>query len=281
MKLQEIIDQIPIKPFYQEEAGVIYCGDCIDVMKEIPDNSIDLVVTSPPYDDLRDYGGYVFNFEPTAKELFRILEDGGVVVWVVGDATKDGSETGSSFRQALFFKEVGFNLHDTMIYQKTGMPMPDTVRYYQNFEYMFIFSKNRPKSINLLKDRINRWSGEKQFGKPSTRMKDGSLRTRNEDKRIIDNKYGIRFNVWQYKTGFGYSTKDEIAFKHPAIFPDKLAGDHIQSWSNKNDIVLDIFSGSGTTPKMAKMMGRRFIGIEKEKKYCEIAERRLSQDYLF
>jgi len=165
-----------------------------------------------------------------------------------------------------------------MIYQKTGMSMPDTVRYYQNFEYMFVFSKGKPKSINLLKDKLNRWGGESSFGVVSSRGKDGEL---NKKGKIVTNKYGVRLNVWQYKTGFGCSTKDEIAFQHPAIFPDKLAGDHIQSWSNEKDIVLDCFSGSGTTIKMAKMFNRQFIGIDMELKYCRIAERRLSQEYLF
>jgi len=263
---------------FENMINQVICGNCLKVMKYIPDESIDLVVTSPPYDELRDYDGYIFNFEQIAIELFRVVKDNGVVVWVVGDATKDGSETGTSFKQALFFKECGFNLHDTMIYQKNGMSMPDTVRYYQNFEYMFVFSKGRPKHINLLKDKMNRWAGESSFGNVSSRGKDGKLKVRD---KIITNKYGVRFNVWQYKTGFGYSTKDEIAFRHPAIFPEALALDHIMSWSNNESLVLDIFNGSGTTIKMAKFSGRKFIGIDIAKKYCEIAERRLAQEYLF
>ncbi len=278
--MKDIIKNIPFKPYHQEESGVIYCADCLDVMKNIQNCSVDLVVTSPPYDDLRDYEGYVFDFENTAIQLYRIIKDGGVVVWVVGDSTKDGSESGTSFRQALFFKECGFKLHDTMIYQKTGMSMPDSVRYYQNFEYMFILSKNKPKTINLLKDRKNRWAGESNFGRNVSRQKDGSLKEK-KDKNVVIQNYGVRFNIWQYKTGFGYSTKDQIAFNHPAIFPDKLAGDHIQSWSNKHDTVLDIFNGSGTTIKMAKSLSRKFIGIDLEKKYCDISVKRLSQNYLF
>ena len=149
-------------------------GDCLEVMKLFKAESIDLVVTSPPYDNLRDYKGYIFNFEGIAKELFRIMKEGGVVVWVVGDATIDGSETGTSFRQALYFKEVGFNLHDTMIYQKNGPAYPaneKSTRYSQVFEFMFIFSKGIPKSVNLLKDKKNRWFGSKTFGKQSHRNK--------------------------------------------------------------------------------------------------------------
>lgn len=106
----------------------ITLGDCVELMKEIPDDFIDLTVTSPPYDNLRDYNNEMtWNFEKfkeVAKELFRITKPGGVVVWVVGDATIKGSETGTSFRQALFFKDCGFNLHDTMIYKKTRTLSP-------------------------------------------------------------------------------------------------------------------------------------------------------------
>ncbi len=258
--------------------NTIIQGDCLLAMKDMPDNCIDLTVTSPPYDNLREYKGYSFDFEGIAKELYRITKDGGVVVWVVGDATISGSETGTSFQQALYFKEIGFNIHDTMIYQKTGMSMPDTVRYYQNFEYMFVFSKGKPKTINLLKDKLNKWGGESSFGNVSSRGKDGQLIKRD---KVITSEYGVRFNVWQYSTGYGYSTKDKIAFEHPAIFPDKLAEDHILSWSNKGDIVFDPFSGSGTTLKAAKSLGRNYLGCEISKEYVAIAEQRLQQQYLF
>ena len=261
---------------FEDMINKAICGDCLDIMKDIPDNSIDLIVTSPPYDDLRKYNGYSFDFENIAKQLWKIIKKGGVVVWVVGDATVDGSETGTSFRQALYFKEIGFNLHDTMIYKKAGMSMPDTVRYYQNFEYMFILSKGKPKTVNLLKDKKNRWAGQSSFGCISDRDKNGNLVRKG---KIITAEYGVRFNIWKYNTGYGYSTEDNIAFQHPAIFPDKLAEDHILSWSNKEDIVLDIFAGSGTTLKASKKLGRRFIGIEISPGYCKIAEQRLEQEY--
>ena len=124
-------------------------GDCLEVMKSIPDKSIDMVLTSPPYDNLRDYKGYTFNFEGIAQEIYRVLKDGGVCVWIVGDATIKGSETGTSFRQALYFKEIGFNLHDTMIWYKTN-PMPYIKKncYTPCFEYMFVFSKGKPNTFN-------------------------------------------------------------------------------------------------------------------------------------
>jgi len=253
----------------------VICGDCLEVMKGIPNKSVDLVVTSPPYDNLRDYGGYKFNFENTAKELFRLLKEGGVIVWVIGDATVNGSETGTSFKQALYFKELGLNLHDTMIYQKNTYPFPPHTRYYQQFEYMFIFSKDKPKTTNLL--RIETKWRQKNKHSSTQRNKDGTTThlkyETGKDTRIKD-------NVWLYDCGYMRGTKDKIAFKHPATFPDKLAQDHILSWSNEGDIVLDPMCGSGTTCKMAKLLNRRFIGIELNSDYCKIAERRLAQEVL-
>jgi len=254
----------------------IICGDCLEVMKDIPDNSIDLTVTSPPYDNLRSYKGYTFKFEETANELYRVTKIGGVIVWVVGDATIKGSETGTSFKQALYFKEIGFNLHDTMIYEKNSPSYAasfKSVRYSSIFEYMFILSKRNPKIVNLIKDKKNRWAGTKTFGKSSNRQKDGSIKI---NKRGIVAEYGYRTNIWKYNTGFNYSTKDKIAYNHPAIFPEKLAQDHILSWSNENDIVLDPMCGSGTTCKMAKLKNRKYIGIEISPEYCEIARKRVN-----
>jgi len=250
----------------------------LEIMKGMSDKSVDLVVTSPPYDNLREYGGYTFNFPEIVGELFRIMKDGGVIVWVVGDATVNGSETGTSFKQALLFKDFGFNLHDTMIYEKNTPSMPDSVRYGNTWEYMFVFSKGTPKTVNLLKDKVNRWAGEMSFGKVSRRQKGGELRKTGQ---IKTGEVGIRFNIWRYNTGLNYSSKDVCAFRHPAIFPEALALDHILSWSNEGELVLDIFNGSGTTTKMAKSCGRKFLGIDIGKDYCDIAEQRLDQDYLF
>jgi len=239
-------------------------------MKELPDKYIDLTVTSPPYGNLREYKGYVFDFELIANELFRITKDGGVVVWIVGDAVINGSETGTSFKQALYFKDLGFYLHDTMIYKKAGMSNPDTNRYYQIFEYMFVLSKNKPKTFNPIKDKKNIWGG--QFSRSNNRQKDGSLVYKSRKKT---KEYGIRFNIWEYNTGYGHSTKDDMAFKHPAIFPEKLAEDHVKSWSNEGDIVLDPMCGSGTTMKMAILLNRKFIGFDISQEYCELANKRL------
>jgi len=249
----------------------IICGDAREVMRGMPDGCIDITITSPPYDRLRTYSGHNFDFEPIAKELFRVTKAGGIIVWVVGDSVENGSETGTSFRQALYFKGLGFNLHDTMIYMKNGGQYPEKSRYYQCFEYMFILSKGTPKTINLLRDRRNKWLGS--WGKRSGRMKDGSLSQR---ERIPYQEFGIRFNVWKFNTGHGFSTPDEIAYDHPAIFPDKLARDHILSWSKEHEIVLDPMCGSGTTCKMAVQLNRKFIGIDISPDYCEIARRRLA-----
>jgi site-specific DNA-methyltransferase (adenine-specific) len=252
----------------------LYLGDNIEVMKkEIKDESIDFILTSPPYDDLRTYNDTcVWNFEifkNVAKELYRVLKEGGVVVWVVGDCTKDGDESGTSFRQALYFKEIGFKLGDTMIWNKGSFAFPSNHIYHQVFEYMFVFSKGYMKTVNLIRDRKNIYVGEHSA---SGRRKNGE---RNIRKGNVRNLYGARFNVWNIPIGGGHCTKDKIAYEHPAIFPEKLAKDHILSWSNEGDVVLDPFCGSGTVGKMALLNDRNFIGIEKVEKYYELAKRRI------
>tara|TARA_R110000868_G_scaffold101057_1_gene278209 strand:- start:9540 stop:10343 length:804 start_codon:yes stop_codon:yes gene_type:complete len=254
----------------------IICGDNCEVMRTLPSESIDLVVTSPPYDNLRTYGGNSWDFEGVAQQLWRVIKPGGVVVWVVADATINGSETGTSFRQALRFIEIGFRLHDTMIYEKAGCSLPSDNRYLASFEFMFVFSKGAPVAYNLIEDRENRF--KRWGGGVVVREQNGEFTHRaTKEHRDI----GRRFNIWRYVNGKGYSTEDLFAHRHPAIFPESLARDHILSWSNENDIVLDPFSGSGTTAKMAKHNGRRFIGIEINPEYVEIANKRLQQGVLF
>jgi len=244
----------------------IYNENCLDTMARMKNNSIDLTVTSPPYDNLRTYNGYSFDFESIAQELYRVTKDGGVVVWVVGDATIKGSETGTSFRQALYFKECGFNLHDTMIYQKSTPPLTHN-RYEQNFEYMFVFSKGKPNTFNGLREpkeyKDNRKN--KAFGKNKDDSIDFGYSKQNDTR--------LKRNVWKYFAGGG--ANDKIASKHPAIFPEQLANDHIISWSNEGDIVYDPFMGSGTTAKMALLNNRRYIGSELSEEYCKIAEERI------
>jgi len=253
----------------------IYQGDNIEILKEkAPDECIDMVLTSPPYGDLRDYDGYSFNFEKLANELYKVLKPGGVIVWIVKDKTENGSETGTSFEQALYFKKIGFRLHDTMIYRKAGISYPDTVRYYDIFEYMFIFSKGKPKTINLLKDRKNKTAGDKNTS--TERKKDGTLVKQNSVKKgRITPKYGIRYNIWKYSIGKNKSAKDKIAHEHPAIFPEKLAEDHIKTWSKEGDWILDPMAGSGTVLKMSYLNNRNSIGIDCSKKYCDLMKERM------
>lgn len=255
------------------ELNKVYCMDCLDGLKNILDNSIDLTVTSPPYDNLRSYKGYSFDFESIAKELYRVTKKGGVVVWIVNDSTVKGSETGTSFKQALFFKEIGFNLHDTMIYSKEN-PVPNAgTRYQQAFEYMFVLSKGKPKTTNILeRPRRNKTNDKRTYRKKKfARDVHGEFTERD----YFVKEYVPRENIWSYLVGGGNSTKDKVAFKHPAIFPEKLAEDHILSWSNEGDVVLDIFSGSGTTLKMAKLNKRNYIGFEISKEYIGIINERL------
>jgi len=258
----------------KENLNKIICGDNVKVLSGFPDGCIDLTVTSPPYDKLRDYKGYTFDFEGIANELYRVTKQGGVVVWVVGDATVNGSETGTSFRQALYFKDIGFNLHDTMIYNKNGFMAPSSNRYHQVFEYMFIFSKDIPAVFNGLKDRRNINTVRGGLNK---RRKDGTMSDESFKKIELD-EFGLRFNIWNIEVGYMKSSKDEIAFEHPAIFPEKLARDHILSWSNENDVILDPLSGSGTTCKMAYRYKRNYIGIDVSEEYCRIADKRLLEE---
>lgn len=256
------------------ELNKIYHENCLETMSRMEDNFIDITVTSPPYDNLRDYKGYEFDFKSIAKELFRVTKTGGVVVWVVGDQTINGSETGTSFKQALYFKETGFNLHDTMIYNRPAK-FPETTRYYPEFEYMFIFSKEAPKSINLISDRKNKYSGSSLKSSRQRNRNGGLVESSAMRKGSKIKDYSTRGNVWFISNGFNLSTKDEIAFKHPAIFPEKLVKDHIYSWSNEGDLVYDPFMGSGTTAKMSHLMKRNWIGSEISKEYVKLANKRI------
>jgi len=251
----------------------LYCGDCLEVMEKISDACIDLTVTSPPYDNLRTYNNTLewgeHIWRPIIKKLYRVTKLGGVVVWVVGDATIKGSETGTSFRQALWAMECGFNLHDTMIYLKPNFSAVGALvsRYAPVFEYMFIFSKGKLKTFNPLKDRPCKTAGKVKGG--TIRQKDGTTK-RMSNEGTIQKEFGQRYNVWEISP---QTNKDG----HPAPFPESLANDHIISWSNLGDLIFDPFMGSGTTGKMAVLNNRNFIGIEKDVSYFEIAQKRIKQ----
>jgi len=242
----------------------IYCMDAKEGLKLLPDDFVDLTVTSPPYDDLRTYKGYSFDFEPIAQELYRITKPGGVVVWVVGDATVKGSETGTSFEQALYFRQLGFRM-ETMVWEKTGSGCLGSSRYYgQNFEYMFVFAKGTPKTTNLICDRENIVKGGRAV------VNAGLNREGKGKNRVIERKpFGKRNNIWRFDT--------QKNSEHPAPFPEQLAHDHIISWSNPGDLILDPMCGSGTTCKMAMATGRRYIGIDISEEYCEFARKRITE----
>ncbi len=246
------------------EINKIHNEDCLKTMASMPDNFIDLTITSPPYDGLREYNGYTFEFEKIAKELYRVTKEGGVLVWVVGDATIKGNETGSSFSQALYFKEIGFNLHDTMIWHKpNSFNFGSNSCYRQSFEYMFVFSKGKVKTINLIKDIPTKLKGQKVKG---ARKHANGVRDIVPDFVVGD--YKKRNNIWEIPVGTSNNG-------HPAIFPEKLAEDHILSWSNEGDLIYDPMIGSGTIAKMAILNSREFIGSEISKEYCEEANKRI------
>ena len=264
------------------EINKIYNEPCLDTLKRMPNDFLDCVITSPPYDNLRQYQNKIdkswgeHTWKPIIELLYQKTKEGGTIVWVVGDAVINGCETGTSFKQCLYAMECGFKLWDTMIYQKTpSFPAADgDKRYSQNFEYMFIWTKGTPKTANLLKDRKNKWGGSTSWGKTSERLKDGSIKQR---ELINVQEYGYRFNIWEYATGKGNSAVDDIAYKHPAIFPEKLSSDHVMTWTNEGDLVYDPFMGSGTVAKSCILYNRNYIGSEISSEYCNIIELRIKK----
>ena len=254
------------------QVNKIYNQDCLEGLGLLDNECIDLTVTSPPYDNLRLYNGYYFKFEEIAKELYRVMKPGGVIVWIVEDKKKNGSETGTSFRQALYFKNIGFNLHDTMIYEKNNPTPQKSNRYQPCFEYMFILSKGKPKTFNPI--MIEKKYIESRPNKMYNKDKSG-MQIQHQYSSLSNLK--IKNNIWKYNVGLYHSTNDKEAFKHPAIFPEQLAADHILSWSNEGDIILDPFMGSGTVAKMALINKRKFMGFEISTEYCKLAKERISK----
>lgn len=251
-----------------DDTVTIKCGDSSEVLSGMETDSVECCVTSPPYDKLRHYGGHTWNFEQTARELYRVMVSGGIICWNVGDSMVNGSETLTSFRQALFFKDVcGFNVHDTMIYEKSNFGHPEKVRYHQLFEYVFILSKGEPRCFNPLRDKPNAWAGTGPFGVSTMRMASGEQK---EKKRNVIADFGMRGNVWRCKT----AGQENIctAIEHPAVMPSGLARDLILSWSNHGDVVLDPFAGSGTTARAAIELGRKTIAIEINPDYIPMIE---------
>lgn len=251
-------------------------GNSADILPTLAAGSVQLVVTSPPYDNLRTYGGYEFDFERIATELHRVLCDGGVLCWNVGDSVVDGSETLTSAKQKIFFREqCGFRVHDTMIWEKPNFSAPETVRYYQVFEYVFVLSKGAPRCFNAIADRPNVYAGKTTFGVRTKRQRDGTLK---EQGNVAPTPaFGRRGNVWKGNTAGQENPCEPASFKHPAMMPTWLARDLIQTWSNPGDLVLDPFFGSGTTGKAAELLGRQWLGIEINPEYEKLSRDRTAQ----
>jgi len=259
-----------MQSYYQHGDIRIFNTDCLDYLKTVSSDSIKFTLTSPPYDDIRDYNGYSFPFEDIAQELWRTTKVGGVVAWNVADATVKGSETGTSMRQALYFMSLGFRLHDTMIYAKKN-PMPAGVsskRYHQAWEYIFIFSKDAPETFNPIMVKA-------KFGHLEANMKHRGKDGQTSYKKTKRNEFTKVKNIFEYSVGGGHSAKDKIAFRHPAIMPEQLAADMISTWTNVGDQVFDPFTGSGTTAKVCLELSRHFHGTEVSEEYCDISKKRL------
>lgn len=246
-----------------------FCGNCVNILQDkIADETIDMILTSPPYDNLRNYNGYEFEFEKIANELARVIKKGGVIVWVVGDKIKNGNKSLTSFKQALYFQNLGLNAHDVMIYAKKNTPFMRSNAYTNAYEFMFIFSKGSPKTFNPLKEKTARNGFEMLVSNKGADAKNNKVL-----KELKTQK--TRTNIWHYAVGLGGTTNDKEAFKHPAIFPELLAQEQILSWSNEGDLILDPMCGSGTTCKMAMLNGRNFIGIDISDEYIKIAKHRV------
>ena len=248
-----------------------HVDECVNFMQNnIEDNSIDLIITSPPYDNLRNYNGYTFNFREIATELYRIIKKGGIIVWIVGDKIKNGNKSLTSFKQALYFQKIGFNVHDVMIYAKKNTPFMRSNAYTNSYEYMFIFAKGKPKTFNPIKEPTVRNGMEMLVTNKGADAKNNKVL-----KELKKEK--TKSNIWYYAVGLGGTTNDKEAFRHPAVYPEQLALDHILSWSNEGDIVFDPMCGSGTTCKMAFLSNRNFIGVDISEEYIEIAKNRLKK----
>ena len=252
-----------------ELLDTIICGDCLEVMKLLPDGCVDCVVTSPPYGDIRDYTSGRADCFAVIAEIARLLTPGSVCMWNEADQVIDGSESGESFRHALHAKECGLRLHDTMFYCKEVVTYPNANRYHPCVEYMFIFSKGRPARFNGIRDVKNKWAGTVFHG--TDRLADGTTRHCNSSgKGKMIPEYGLRRNWWVVPA---YGSPETCG--HPAPMPMSIARDHITTWTYPDNLILDPFCGSGTTCVAAKRLGRRYIGIELDPGYCESARARV------
>ena len=259
------------------EKNQIYLEDNLETLSKMSNDYYDMVITSPPYDDIRKYNGFSFDIDTLAPELYRTTKKGCVVVWVVNDQVIKGSESGTSFRQALKFMDAGFLLHDTMIYEKNSSSYPSSVksnRYTQIFEYMFVFSKGKPKTSNLICDKPNKWAGHTNWGKNTKRIGENEQLVEVGNIKPVPD-FSPRNNIWRYVNGGGFASKDKIAHKHPAIFPEELVRDHLMTWTKEGDLVYDPFIGSGTVAKMCILLGRDYIGSEISQEYVDICNERI------
>lgn len=245
-------------------------GDCVERMRRLKRASIQLCVTSPPYDNLRTYGGFAWDFEKTALQLYRVLCEGGIVCWNIGDSVVDGSETLTSSKQKIFFHEkAGFRVHQTLIYQKRNFSHPASSRYHSCFEYIFVLSKDAPRVWNPITDRRNLTAGSVgNLGVNTFTEADGS---KSEREKKITTEFGKRHDVWLGNT----RGQDEMceSLPHPAMMPKWLAHDLILSFSNAGDAVLDPFAGSGTTGAQALELGRKAVLIELKEEYLSAIEK--------
>lgn len=256
----------------------VYCGDCVKLMKLLPDSTIDLVVTSPPYDKIRDYNGSIhFDLHKTGQEIFRVLKSGGIAVMVIQDQTKNFGKSLTSFKTIIdWCDNIGFKLFETIIYRKNGSEgVWWTKRFRVDHEYMPIFLKGKkPQYFNKEPLKIP----SKHGGKVMTGS--GSRKTNGETQKTVTRAINFkkcRGTIWNYLMA---GDKNPLKRKHPAVFPDKIPYDFIQCFCPEEGIVLDPFAGSGSTLVMAKKLRRSFIGFDIVPEYCELARERLKTEFV-
>ena len=262
----------------QIQVNKIICEDNITYLKTLPDECIDFVITSPPYDALRDYNGYKLDLHGLGVELLRVLKDGGICVMVIQDSTRDFAKSLTSFRTIVdWCDNIGFRLFECNIYNRQGTEGAWwKKRFRVDHEYMPIFLKGkRPQYFDKENIKIPSKHGGKIMTGANIRTKNGQTGSR----KVKINPTKCPGTVMTFGNTCGGESK--LKSKHPAVFPNMLAYDMIECFCPEDGTVLDPFNGSGTTTLAAKCLGRNYIGIDVSEEYNKIARERLETEIIY